>query len=226
MTPQPLCRALTSALRPTSIPRRRKVSNTLESVGPGDLSARARQLGLPALDLALLEDRTLFSGNPVVLDAHHVDSVEDAPNTEIDLRELMSLDDDGGDVQYELVGNSNESLFAEIQLSDVGELTLDYADDEFGLAELTLQATDASGNVEQLSVNVDLESINDSPTVHSLHSVTVVDLEAGQTVIDLFAAFDDMEDADEDLRFELAENTNPDLFSSITVDMERGSTLR
>ena len=50
-----------------------------------------------------------------------------------------------------------------------------------------------------------------------------VDEDSSATVIDLFASFDDVEDADEDLVFSLTQNTNPDLFSSIVIDNVAGT---
>ncbi len=63
---------------------------------------------------------------------------------------------------------------------------------------------------------------NDRPTTTGLFDITV-DEDAGSTVIDLFASFDDIEDADEDLTFSISEITNPELFSSVVIDAVAGT---
>ena len=80
----------------------------------------------PVFGLAKLEERTLFSATPLA--ALNIDSVEDAPDTDIDLNARFSLDDAGGAVDYQLVSNSNSNLFANVTLDDLGQLVLDYAE--------------------------------------------------------------------------------------------------
>src|SRR5690606_13112737 len=87
---------------------------------------------------------------------------------------------------------------------------------------LTLRATDSAGNAEQLALNVNVASVNDTPTMKNLKDFTVTDLARGVTTVDLFAAFDDVEDDDKDLTFQVVKNTNRSLFASTTIDMDRG----
>ena len=174
------------------------------------------------LDLDILESRTLYSGTPLVLDALDVETTEDAPNTDLNLHDLFSLDDGGGVVEFQLVENSHPGLFAGVAIDGSDHLILDFGDDAHGLADLTLRATNAAGQVEVLPIHVHVAPINDAPTAIDLQSVTVTDLDQGRTTIDLFAAFDDLEDADEDLTYTIAENTNPGLFASISIDESRG----
>lgn len=172
------------------------------------------------LDVARLENRTLFSATPVVLDAFQVDSVEDAPNTEIDLHSLFGVDD-GGAVSYSVIENSEPGIVESATVNDdTGVLTLDYAADAHGHASVTIEGVGADGSVELLTVEIELESVNDAPTAVNLQTVTVT--EGGRTIIDLFAAFDDIEDRDEDLTYEILENTNESLFSSVVFDLEHG----
>ena len=65
----------------------------------------------PPLDVSLLEDRTLFSGTPVLLDPLLVDAAEDGPNQVLKLRDHFSLDDQGAGLQYSVVSNDNPTEF-------------------------------------------------------------------------------------------------------------------
>ena len=174
-----------------------------------------------SLDVALLEDRTLFSATPLILDAVHASAVEDGPATRLALHELFSLDDKGGSVEYSIAGNSLPRLFERTAISDTGDLVLRYAANQHGVADLRLRASDAQGNVEVLPLHVLVESVNDAPTTRGLANVSVTS-GSDRTVIRLFDAFDDVEDADQDLTFTVAGNTNPDLFSAVRINPDQG----
>ncbi|MCH2172094.1 DUF4347 domain-containing protein, partial [Myxococcota bacterium] len=64
--------------------------------------------------------------------------------------------------------------------------------------------------------------VNAAPTTVGIDDVSVLE-DAPNTVIDLFAAFDDIEDADEDLTYTVTSNSNPDLFDSVSVDGSAGT---
>ncbi len=96
-----------------------------------------------------------------------------------------------------------------------------YAANQHGTSDLHVQATDRHGNVEDLPLHVLVKSVNDAPTTQGLADVAVVS-GSNRTVIRLFDAFDDVEDADQDLTFSVAGNTNPGLFSSMRINQDRG----
>ena len=62
---------------------------------------------------------------------------------------------------------------------------------------------------------------NFAPTTSGIANVNV-NTDAPNTVIDLFAAFDDFEDPDPALTYTIENNTNPSLFTSTTIDGVRG----
>ena len=64
---------------------------------------------------------------------------------------------------------------------------------------------------------------NDAPTVVSPIADVVEDENASDTVIDLFATFEDPEDADADLTYSIESNTNPALFAAAVVDPVAGT---
>jgi uncharacterized repeat protein (TIGR01451 family) len=63
---------------------------------------------------------------------------------------------------------------------------------------------------------------NDPPTTSGIADVTVNE-DAPDTVIDLFAAFDDVEDADDALTYTVQTNTNPGLFDATPIDGVAGT---
>lgn len=190
-------------------------------------SRRSRRSGDPAsgprhsIDVAPLEDRTLYSATPIVLDAVDVQAAEDGPDTRLPLPDFFSLDDAGGPVEYSIIENPHSGLFSHWAIDDQDNLLLALAPDQHGAATLQIQALDAQGQVEQLPVQVWVQSVNDAPISHGLDDVNVR-VGTDRTVIHLFDAFDDVEDADEDLTFHVLGDTDSDLFSSIRLNQERG----
>ena len=65
-------------------------------------------------------------------------------------------------------------------------------------------------------VAVAINPVNDPPTTSGIADV-VDAVSAGGTIIDLFAAFDDEEDPDDALLFEVVDNTNPGIFVAVNV---------
>ena len=64
--------------------------------------------------------------------------------------------------------------------------------------------------------------VNDTPTTVGIADITV-DEDAADSVVDLFAAFADVEDLDPALTYTITGNTNPGLFTSTTIDGVAGS---
>jgi ABC-type thiamin/hydroxymethylpyrimidine transport system permease subunit len=64
--------------------------------------------------------------------------------------------------------------------------------------------------------------VNDQPTTGGIANLTVNE-DAAPSVIDLFAAFADVEDADAALTYTVTGNTNPGLYSAITVNAVAGT---
>ena len=182
------------------------------------------ELNQADIDVRTLECRTLYSGTPLLLDAVQIDVAEDAPDSNIDLSSYFSLDDGGQQANYSLVDQRGDDVFDAVNLASDGQLSLNYGDDKSGKATLTLQATNSSGQIESLPVHVNVKPLNDSPTTTGLVDVSVQS-GTGRTVIDLFAAFDDVEDGSRGLTYSVAENSNPRLFDSIQIDQQRGQLI-
>ena len=103
----------------------------------------------------------------------------------------------------------------------MGELSLAYAADQFGQAELTLRATDPQGFWVETTVSVEVAAVNDAPTGGTIDDLTVPQGLAIST-IDLRWAFTDVDDAVESLTFEVLGVTNADLFVSQAIDAATG----
>ena len=76
-----------------------------------------------------------------------IEVAEDAANTIIDLfAAFEDAEDLDADLTYTIQSNSNAGLFTSVSIDDVaGMLTLDYAPDTTGTADITVRATDTGG---------------------------------------------------------------------------------
>ena len=63
---------------------------------------------------------------------------------------------------YSLTSNTDPSLFSSIAING-GELTLEYASNAFGSADLTLRATDTGGKFVETTFRVTVNAVNDAP---------------------------------------------------------------
>ncbi|MDN5205274.1 T9SS type A sorting domain-containing protein [Fulvivirgaceae bacterium BMA10] len=146
---------------------------------------------------------------------------EDDPNTVINLHNFFEdVEDPDEDLTYIVVSNSNAALFDSydiVSTATTDELILDYAENQNGVATITVRATDTGGLLVESTFTVTVNAVNDQPTTTEIPDVSV-DEDAPDTVIDLFATFDDVEDADNLLTYTIESNTNPGLFDNVTID--------
>ena len=94
--------------------------------------------------------------------------------------------------------------------------------DYTGADSFTYEVSDGHGGTAQATVSITVTTANDPPTTTGLANVAV-DEDAPNTVIDLFAAFADTEDADASLTYTIISNSNPGLFSATTVNGTAGT---
>ena len=148
---------------------------------------------------------------------------EDAADSVIDLfAAFADVEDADNALTYTVVGNTNAALFTGTAVNGVaGTLTLDYAPDSNGTADITVRATDTSGAFVESTFTVTVNPVNDTPT-GSIGNVTVNE-DAPDSVIDLFAAFADVEDADAALTYTVVGNTNAALFTGTAVNGVAGT---
>ena len=150
----------------------------------------------------------------------------DAPDTVIDLFAAFDdFEDPDPALTYTIENNTNPSLFTSTTIDGVlGTLTLDYAPATNGTADITIRATDTGTPAEfvETTFTVSVSPVNQPPTTTGITDVFVAE-EAGNTVIDLFAAFDDPEDPDSALTYTVEANTNPALFTSLPINGALGT---
>ena len=91
-----------------------------------------------------------------------------------------------------------------------------------GIDSFTYHANDGSADSNIATVTIRVDPVNDTPTTSGIVDVTV-DEDAGDTVIDLFAAFADTEDLDADLVYTVESNTNTGLFTATPIDGAAGT---
>jgi hypothetical protein len=85
------------------------------------------------------------------------------------------------------------------------------------------EVTDTTGNaLDAGSLGSFLVDTNTPPTANAIAEI-VVDEDAANQAIDLFAAFDDVEDADPDLTYTIINNSNPLLFDTTNIDPTAGT---
>ncbi len=148
---------------------------------------------------------------------------EDAPPTDIDLHaDFADVEDADSALAYTVVGNTNPALFSGVTVNPAtGTLTLSYAGNAYGVAHVTVRATDSQGAWVESTFDVTVAAVNDTPTTSGLADVSVSE-DAPPTEVDLHAAFADVEDADSALTYNVVGNTNPALFSGVTVNPATG----
>ncbi|MBD2358949.1 DUF4347 domain-containing protein [Tolypothrix sp. FACHB-123] len=145
----------------------------------------------------------------------NVSVTQNAPNTVINLFDAFSdLQDPDTALTYAVVNNTNAGLF-EVAPSinpTNGQLTLNYSPTATGSSQLTVRATDTGGLSTDTSftVNVIIPG-NTAPTTSGIGNVTVTQ-NAPDTLINLWNAFADAQDADSALTYTVTGNSNAGLF--------------
>ena len=163
--------------------------------------------------------RQFANNTPTTSGLSDVTVVEDSADSDIDLLAAFSdVEDLDSDLIYSIQSNTNTGLFTASTLdSATNTLTLDYALNQIGSSDITIRATDSGGKFIEATFTVTVNAVNDTPTSTGLADVTV-DEDVADSVINLFAAFTDIEDLDRDLVYSIENNTNTSLFTTSTLD--------
>ena len=92
---------------------------------------------------------------------------EDSANTAIDLNAAFDDSDNlDSELSYSIVGNNNIGLFALAGIdASTGQLTLDYAANMNGAAQISIRATDPSGLSVNTLFTVTVTPVNDAPVM-------------------------------------------------------------
>ena len=155
---------------------------------------------------------TSVNDNPVALS----DALETEEDQFLDFAKSTLLGNDT-DVDGDSLSLSSFDQPANGVVTDQGGGILRYMPNPgfIGQDSFSYTVSDGNGGSDLASVMLTVTEINDTPTTSGLSDVSVLE-DASPTAIDLFAAFDDAEDADSELSFSVVGNSNPDLFSDLS----------
>lgn len=123
------------------------------------------------------------------------------------------------DLVYELVRNDAPGLLSATLLQD-GRLSMLCEANQYGVAKLTLRATDEGGLSVETTVSIRVVSVNDRPT--SLPISETVDEDSPRFTLSMADFFADVEDGGSDLRYAIISHDNPGL---IAAEMQAGGQL-
>ncbi|MCA9174643.1 MAG: DUF4347 domain-containing protein, partial [Planctomycetales bacterium] len=139
--------------------------------------------------------------------------LEDSSPATIDLLpSFADAEDAAANLVYSVTNNTNGSVASATIASGTGQLTLTPAPNAFGSTSVTVRATDLNGAFVETTFQVDVTAVNDAPS-GAISNITVNE-DAPASVVDLFAAFADMDDADANLTFTVSVNSNPSLVNT------------
>lgn len=136
-------------------------SGTIDSTDVGLVSARwghALPSGTPA---------GLTNDAPTAAMVRSVSVVEDATDYVLSLwGEFEDAETSDSALTYQIVSNSNAALFTSTAINTAnGNLTLHFAPDAFGTAQLQIEAVDTGGLRVTKTIDVDVASDNDQPEI-------------------------------------------------------------
>lgn len=95
---------------------------------------------------------------------------------------------------YSITGNTNPGLTTSITIDNTLDfIFVDFAPDQNGISDVTVRATDTGGLFVETTFRITVNPVNDNPYVDSPIGPVVVNEDAGDTVIDVSAVFDDVD---------------------------------
>ncbi|EAW34922.1 polysaccharide deacetylase family protein [Lyngbya sp. PCC 8106] len=131
---------------------------------------------------------------------------EDAANQTIDLTNVFDdIDNDNNLIVKTVKTNSNTGLVT-TNISG-NTLTLDYLENQFGTADITVEAT-SNGQKVTDTFTVNVNSVDDAPTVVNPISDVSVAENAANTTLDLGNVFDDIDNDNADITKTVFANSN------------------
>jgi hypothetical protein len=127
-----------------------------------DISGAISNSATVAINVTVVNDAPTTSGIADVT----VD--EDAPATSIDLNAAFDDSDNlDSELHYNIVGNTDIGLFSAAGIDGNGQLTLAYAANMNGATQITIRATDPSGQSVDTLFTVNVMPVNDNPVLQA-----------------------------------------------------------
>lgn len=186
--------------------------------------------GIDLSDVTVLEITVNANSTPTTSGIGDVTVNEDATDTVIDLTAAFDdIEDSDADLVYAVTGNTNTSLVTTSVDNVADTLTLSYAADDHGDANITVEATDRGGLSVDTTFLVTVNPVNDKPGFTSLGNQSVpFGTNTVQTVVGWASGFD-YGPADEDgtqavLDFQISVTSGGSLFT-VAPDVANNGTL-
>ncbi|MCP4707079.1 MAG: DUF4347 domain-containing protein, partial [Planctomycetes bacterium] len=112
-------------------------------------------------------EQILFNITPTTSNLADINVNEDAVDSVIDLfSDFDDIEDTDANLIYTITNNTNAGLFASTAIDGgAGTLTLDYAADQNGIADITVRATDTGGLWVETTFTLDISAVNDAPVL-------------------------------------------------------------
>jgi hypothetical protein len=151
---------------------------------------------------------------------------EDAASTVIDLRAIFDDEDEGAiSLLHDLLSNTNASLFEAVTIdAAAGTITLDYAKDQFGTADLTLRATDTGALSVQSSFTVTVNPVNDAPVMQANVAVPVTQAESVKVSASWVKATD-VDNTASEIVFTIESGPSHGVLTLDGVELAKGDTI-
>ncbi|MCB8750388.1 polysaccharide deacetylase family protein [Planktothrix agardhii] len=159
--------------------------------GTADITVEATSNGLKVTDTFTVNVNSVDDAPTVVNPITDVTAEEDDPSKTIDLSNVFDdVDNDKNLIVKTVTTNSNETLVTS-SITD-NTLTLNYLKDKSGTADITVEATSNGLKVTD-TFTVNVNSVDDAPTVASPIADVTATKNAPQSTIDLANVFDDID---------------------------------
>ena len=132
--------------------------------------------------------------------------------------------------QYEVLNVTNQDLFASLpDVNNKGDLTYEGKANTAGISNFDVQVKDDGGTanggedaseIKTFSITINQEEENEAPVVaEPIDDINLLE-DAPSTVIDLKVKFEDDNDPDDQLDFQIDQNTNTTLFTEATINSD------
>ncbi len=133
---------------------------------------------------------------------------------------FSDAEDADSELTYTVSVDASHPLFDAVTFNTTtGLLTLDFADAE-GTVDVTVTATDTEGEAVAAMFTVSLVAENTPPTTTGIDDI--LQQPNTQATVDLFAAFSDVEDANNELTYTVSVDASHPLFDAVTFNTTTG----
>ncbi|TVZ40655.1 putative Ig domain-containing protein [Alteromonadaceae bacterium 2753L.S.0a.02] len=162
---------------------------------------------------------TLNSVNdqPAITGTTNHSALEDSSPESVDISNVFSDEEDGNQLTYQVLSNSNTTLISNASINTNGELELSYGTNQNGTSTLTIQATDSQGASVVSAYTVQVTPVNDPPQAAQIEDITLTGGHQQTSTVDISNIFSDPESGS-NLNYTIVANSNSDLITVASVD--------